>query len=242
MAMNCIIIDDDALATKIISEYIAKTDFLQLIKTFNDAVTAINYIEKAKEPIHIIFLDIELPEMSGIDFLNTLKKSDAQIIIISGKEKYAIKAFDYEVTDYLLKPITYARFYKAVNRALSKIENLSVAKKELNNNYEFFIKKSANLIKLNTRDICYIEALENYVTIHTDTEKHTIHFTMKGIVDKLPQDLFKRVHRSYIVNIDRVLGMEENLLIIKVGNQKKYIPVGKMYKENLIKALNIIHK
>ncbi|MCX7955097.1 MAG: LytTR family DNA-binding domain-containing protein [Bacteroidales bacterium] len=239
--MNCIIIDDDPLATRIISEYIAKTDFLQLLKTFDNAVSAINYIEKTKESIHIIFLDIELPEMSGIDFLDTLKKSDAQIIIISGKEKYAIKAFDYEVTDYLLKPITYARFYKAVNRALNNIENLSVSKKELNSNYEFFIKKSATLVKLNVNEICYIEALENYVTIHTNTEKHTIHFTMKGIVDKLPQK-FKRVHRSYIVNIDKVLGLDENTLIVKVGDQKKLIPVGKVYRENLLKALNIIHK
>ncbi len=128
--------------------------------------------------------------MDGIDFLNTLKQTDSQIIIVSAKDKYAITAFEYDVTDYLLKPFSYARFYKAIDKAFKKFDNLITSKclnKNSTNSEEIFIKKNATLIKLNLNDILFIEALENYIIINTHDEKYTIHFTMKSIEEKLPQ-------------------------------------------------------
>ncbi len=243
--MNCIIVDDDKMSRKILEEYINRTDSLKLLHIYDNAIEAINNMFNLPEPVHLIFLDIEMPDMNGLEFLNTLKQTNAQIIIVSAKDKYAVTAFEYEVTDYLLKPFNYARFYKAVNRAFKKIDDLVDVKKpneEPALNDEIFIKKNATLIKLNFNDIIYIEALENYIIINTFDEKYTIHFTMKSIEDKLPTQKFRRIHRSFIVNISKIKGIEENSIIIKTGEGTKLLPIGKSYRDDLIKTLNVILK
>ncbi len=243
--MNCIIIDDDKISRKILEEYVNRTDSLQLLYSYSNAIDAINSLNQLQEPVHLIFLDIEMPEMNGIDFLNTLKQTNSQIIIVSAKEKYAVTAFDYEVTDYLLKPFNYARFYKSVNRAFKKIDNFLAAQKpneDASLAEEIFVKKNATLLKLNFNDIVFIEALENYIIINTLDEKFTIHFTMKSIENKLPKNKFKRIHRSYIVNLNKIRGIEENSVIIKTNDGTKLLPIGKSYKEELIKTLNVILK
>lgn len=194
---------------------------------------------------NLIFLDIEMPDMDGIDFLNTLKQTDSQIIIVSAKDKYAVTAFEYEVTDYLLKPFTYARFYKSVDRAFKKMDDFMAVKKPNNENAtqdEIFIKKNATLLKLNFNDIIYVEALENYIIINTFDEKYTIHFTMKTIEEKLPLNKFKRIHRSYIININKIKGIEENSVIVKTNEGTKLLPIGKSYKDDLLRDLNVILK
>ncbi len=243
--MNCIIIDDDKMSRKILEEYVSRTDSLKLLFSYSNAIDAINSINQLKEPIHLIFLDIEMPEMNGIDFLNTIKQTNSQIIIVSGKDKYAVTAFEYEVTDYLLKPFNYARFYKSVDRAFKKIDNFMAVKKpndDSNAVEEIFVKKNTTLLKLNFNDIVYIEALENYIIINTFDEKFTIHFTMKSIEEKLPKNKFKRIHRSYIINLNKIKGIEENSVIIKTNDGTKLLPIGKSYKEELIKVLNVILK
>ncbi|MCX7861696.1 MAG: LytTR family DNA-binding domain-containing protein [Bacteroidales bacterium] len=245
MAMNCIIIDDDKMSRKILEEYIQRTDSLKLLHSYANAIDAINQMHTLPEPVHLIFLDIEMPEMNGIDFLNTLKQTNSQIIIVSAKDKYAVTAFEYDVTDYLLKPFNYARFYKSVDRAFKKIDNF-MSVKSLNNenttSEEIFIKKNATLLKLNFNDILFIEALENYIIINTFDEKYTIHFTMKAIEEKLPPNKFKRIHRSYIINLNKIKGIEENSVLIKTNEGTKLLPIGKSYKEDLIKTLNVILK
>lgn len=243
--MNCIIIDDDKMSRKILEEYVNRTDSLKLLQSYSNAIDAINNINQHTEPLHLIFLDIEMPEMNGIDFLNTLKQINSQIIIVSAKDKYAITAFDYDVTDYLLKPFNYARFYKSIDRAFKKIDNFMTVQKpneEPNSMEEIFIKKNASLLKLNFNDIVFIEALENYIIINTFDEKFTIHFTMKSIEEKLPKNKFKRIHRSYIINLNKIKGIEENSVIIKTNEGTKLLPIGKSYKEELIKTLNVILK
>jgi DNA-binding LytR/AlgR family response regulator len=245
MAMNCIIIDDDKMSRKILEEYVKRTDSLSLLHTYSNAIEAINVIKQMSEPVHLIFLDIEMPDMSGIDFLNALKKIDSQIIIVSAKEKYAITAFEYEVTDYLLKPYSYARFYKSVDRAYKKMDDLMPVKKintDTSNQDEIFIKKNATLLKLNFNDIIFIEALENYIIISTFEEKYTIHFTMKSIEEKLPLDKFKRIHRSYIINVRKIKGIEENSVIVKTNEGTRLLPIGKSYKEDLLRDINVILK
>jgi len=243
--MNCIIVDDDKMSRKVLEEFVRRTDSLNLINIFSNAVEAINSLKKCEEPIHLIFLDIEMPDMTGIEFLHALKEIHSQIIIVSAKEKYAITAFEYDVTDYLLKPIPYARFYKAVEKAFKRMDDILAIKRpyqETEDVDEIFIKKNSTLVRLKYDDILFIEALENYVIVNTFSEKFTIHFTMKSIEDKLPVKKFKRVHRSFIININRIKGIEDNSVIIKIEEGTKLIPVGKSYKEKLLSEINLIVK
>lgn len=235
--MNCIIIDDDKLSRRIVEEFIKKTDFLHHVDSFDNAVDAINLFKKGNE-IHLIFLDIEMPEMSGIEFLKTLK-NPPQIIIISSKEQYALQAFEYDVTDYLLKPIAFNRFFKAADKAYSKFVKESVIPEGKN---EIFIKKNSALIRLKYDDILWVEALENYVILNTYTDKFTIHFTMKSIEKKLPVSKFSRVHRSYIVNTGNIKLIEDNSIVISVEGGTKSIPIGKSYKDKLMNDLNLMIK
>jgi len=236
--MNCIIIDDDKLSRRIVEEFVNKTEGLTLVESYETAVNAINVLKDEETDIHLIFLDIEMPDMSGIDFLDTLNNLP-QIIIISSKEKYALNAFEYDVTDYLLKPITYSRFYKAVEKALARFNKNkldSIGKDEI------FIKKSSSLVRLKYKDILWVEALENYVIFNTYNDKYTIHFTMKAIEQKLPSTKFTRVHRSFIVNTSSINVIEDNAIIIKTDSGNKTIPIGKSYKDNLMGDINLMIK
>lgn len=236
--MNCVIIDDDPLSRKIIEGFISKTEVLNLIGSFESPLDSFQIFEK-EEPVDLIFLDVEMPEMSGLDFLNSLDFSP-MIIIVSGQEKYALEAYEYDVIDYLLKPLALPRFYKSVTKAQNRFQD-----KESISNYpeEIFIKKkNSTLVRLKYDDILWVEALENYVTVNTRREKFTIHFTMKAIENKLPSGKFKRVHRSYIVNVRQIHQIEDNNVIIKIDNGSKVIPIGKSYRDNLMDDLNLISK
>ena len=234
--MNCIIIDDDALSRRVIEEFITRTDFLSLKYSFQNAVEAVSVFNQQNEAVDLIFLDIEMPEMDGIAFLNTLKNLP-QVIIVSSKEKYAVEAFDYDVTDYLLKPITYGRFYKAVLKAKNIHESRSQGEVD-----EIFIKKNSALVRLKYDDILWVEALENYVIINSHNAKFTIHFTMKSIESQLPSSKFKRVHRSYIINVGKIDKIEDNTIFVRNNEGVKGIPIGKAYKENFMKDINLMGK
>ncbi len=234
--MNCIIIDDDPLSRKIVEEFVERTDNLTLIYSYENAVDAINAF-KNEPDIDLIFLDIEMPEMSGLDFMDSLK-NPPQIIIISSKDKYALNAFDYDVTDYLLKPIAYSRFYKAVDKAQDRFTKNKIDTK----GDEIFIKKNSSLVRLKYDNILWVEALENYVIFNTFSDKYTIHFTMKAIEQKLPTHKFTRVHRSYIVNTSSINVIEDNSVIIKTKDGVKTIPIGKSYKDKLMGDINLIVK
>ncbi len=238
--MNCIIIDDDKFSTKIIEEFVTKTDGLILVGKYSNAVSAINALNAndTENPIHLIFLDIEMPEMSGIDFLRSLNVLP-QVIIYSSQEKYALEMYEYDVTDYLLKPVLYPRFIKAVNKArerFDKKENLSKKSTEI------FIKNNSSLVRVKYDDILWIEALENYVVVNTFKDKFTIHFTMKSISDKMPMDKFVRIHRSFIVNMSKIKVIEDNSVIINSESGPKLIPIGKSYKDKLMDDINLMSK
>ncbi len=235
--MNSIVIDDDKMSRVLIEEFVGKSDGINLTGSFSNAIDAINAI-KVNDSIDLIFLDIEMPQMTGIDFLNSLD-NPIQVIIISSKEKYALNAFDYDVTDYLLKPITYSRFYKAIDKALNryKKEKLSSDSKD-----EIFIKKGSSLVRIKFDEILWIEALENYVILNTSLEKLTIHFTMKAIEKKLPSKKFIRIHRSFIVNASKISIIQDNAVEIKLKGEIITIPIGKSYKEQLMKDINLMIK
>ena len=236
--MNCLIIDDVPLSRKIIEGFIEKTDVLNLVGSFESPLSAFKAFD-GDDPIDLIFLDIEMPEMSGLEFINTLD-SPPIIIIVTGQEKYALEAYEYDVVDYLLKPLALPRFYKSVNKAQKRFqdrESISKYPEEI-----FIKKKNSTLVRLKYDDILWVEALENYVTVNTFKEKFTIHFTMKAIENKLPLVKFKRVHRSYIVNIHRIEYIEDNNVVIKVESGSKVIPIGKSFRDNLMDDLNLISR
>lgn len=245
--MNCIIIDDDKLSRKVIEEFILKTKTLSLINSFSNAIDAANSIIEIKEDIDLIFLDVEMPQMSGIEFLNNFK-DHPQIIIISSKEKYALKSFELDVTDYLLKPPSYARFFKAITKAEKINEIVLNSINEGNKNItamknEIFIKKNSSLVKISYDDISCIEAMENYIVIITMNEKFTIHFTMKAIMEKLPANKFKRIHRSFIVNVNKIKSIGSNSLRVeKDKDNERTLPIGKSYKDDLLNDINLISK
>jgi DNA-binding LytR/AlgR family response regulator len=177
-----------------------------------------------------------MPEMNGFDFIGSLD-FPPNIIIVSSAEEYALKAFDFNVVDYLLKPVTYGRFCKAIDKTVRYF-----ARKEGNPNgeEEIFIKKGSSLVKLKLRDIIYIEALENYVTLNTNDDKYTIHFTMKAIENQLPSGVFIRVHRSYIINKSMIQSIKENSLDLNIGGSLKNIPVGKSFRDSLLNDINVM--
>jgi len=238
--MNCIIVDDDVLSCRLIEEFVKKSSSLRLAGVFNDSVSARNALMSNRE-IELIFLDVQMPEMNGFDFIASLD-NPPNIIMVSSDEHFAFKAYDQNVVDYLLKPVSYARFCKAVDKTLRYFSARADGNGSGGGEQEIFIKKGSSLVKLKFKDIIYIEALENYVTLAIADEKFTIHFTMKAIENHLPSGLFVRVHRSYIVNKSLIQTIKENSLDLMVGSVEKSIPVGKSYREALLSDINVMIK
>jgi len=233
--MNCIIVDDDLMTCKILEGYVSKSTSLNLIGSFSDSLAARDILTK-RQDIDLIILDIQMPEMDGFDFIGSLD-FPPNIIIISSNEEYALRAFDFNVVDYLLKPITYGRFCKAIDKTIRYF-----SRKESTNSgdEEIFIKKGSSLVKLKLTEIIYIEALENYVTLNTNEDKFTIHFTMKAIENQLPSGVFIRVHRSFIINKSMIQTIKENTLDLIVGGSLKSIPVGKSFRDSLLNDINVM--
>ena len=230
MILNCIVVDDDEMSRKVVAHFIERTKFLQLTKAFDNAIDALKYLDE--EHVDIIFLDVQMPEMSGMEFINTLEK-DIEIILITSEEKYAVEAFEKKVTDYLVKPIEYGRFLQASQEAERKVEikrAAAVVRKE------FYVRTDSKNFGIPIRKINFVEALADYVIIQTEQKKHIVHFTMKGIANRLPEDEFVRTHRSYIVNLEKIEALEDNSVVM--GD--KYIPVGASYKEALLDRLNFL--
>jgi len=233
--MNCIIVDDDQISCKILEGYVAKSSSLNLVGTFNDSVEARNVITQ-RQDIDLIILDIKMPEMDGFDFIMSLD-NPPNIILVTSAEEYALKAFDFNVIDFLLKPISYGRFCKAIDKTIryySRKETSGTGDEEI------FIKKSSSLVKLKLKDIIFIEALENYVTLNTSDDRFTIHFTMKAIENQLPSGVFIRVHRSYIINKSMIQSIRDNTLDLLVGDTVKSIPVGKSFRDTLLNDINVM--
>lgn len=229
--MNCLIIDDDKLSCKILEEFVKKTGGLELKGVFYNPIEALNSTHNLSD-IDLVFLDVELPEMTGIDILSSTD-SLPKVIVISSNKKYAVDAFDFNVSDFLLKPIKYPRFLKAIKKTQP---NEYRPEEEKVTNDGIFIKKNNSFIRVNYKEICFIESVENYISFQTIDGKHIIHQTLKSIEAKLPQN-FWRVHRSYIVNINNVKIIEDNNLLIASKNEVHKIPIGKVYKESVFSGI-----
>ncbi|WP_375558734.1 LytR/AlgR family response regulator transcription factor [Bernardetia sp. OM2101] len=228
--MNCLIVDDDEFSRNVIKHFANKTDGLTVLEETDNAADAFTVI-KTKE-IDIVFLDVEMPEMTGLDLMKTLDDMP-QIILVTSRASYAVEAFEHNVTDYLVKPVNYARFLKAVGKAEA---NLKASNVTVENQDEVFIKADNKIVRLRLSDVYFIEALSDYVIINTDTRKYIIHSTMKGLEKKLPESDFIRVHRSYIVNFTKITSIEDTSVVMP----SKTIPIGASYKNRFMKKLNLL--
>ena len=224
------IVDDDEMSRSIIRHFVEKTNFLKLNHECESAIDASNLLKEGDTDV--IFLDIEMPEMSGLDLIKTLEQ-DYEIIMITSAQEYAVEAFEKSVTDYLVKPIEYSRFLISATKARKNIENLKRQNEKYNH---IFVRSDSKMIKIDLPDILYIEALADYVIFHTTNKKHIVHYTMKGIENRLPASLFSRVHRSFIVNAKQIAFIEDNSIVIS----EKFIPIGASYRDNFFEKLNFL--
>lgn len=234
--MTCIIVDDNRMARTAVRLMIEQVDFLELKHECESPLEAFNILET--EDIDLVFLDVEMPEMSGMDLIKNLEKRPI-FILISAKKEYAVEAFELHVADYLIKPVSLARFTMAVSRAKELFESRhkSGDQPEPEDNREYIFARSGGVLtKIKIDDIKYVQALGDYVTIHTNTNHYTIHSTLKGMEGKLPANKFYRLHRSYLVAVDQIESVEENTAFVG----KEHLPIGEQFKKGLLQKLNLI--
>ena len=234
--LSCYIIDDEHLAQRILEEYVRKVSFLEWKGSFSSALEAAGKIDEDKPDL--LFLDVNMPDLNGISFISMLNPKPA-IILTTAYDQYALKAFDLEVKDYLLKPISFERFYRGVLRLYQesntsqqsvKTEPLPVAKSDPD---YIFLKVGYRIQKIELREILFVEGMKDYLQIHTAKEKIMALMSFAALEELLPESKFARVHRSYMVALEKIEHVEKNR--IRIANQ--YIPVGDTYAEGFYKKL-----
>jgi len=237
--MNCIIIDDEATARAIIGQLCTNVPSLKVLEDFPNAMQAIKYLNS--NAIDLIFLDIHMPDFTGFDFIDTIK-NPPKIILTTSDPNFAIQAFGYDcIVDYLVKPITPERFQKAIDKAeaikpTAPVEKASSGQVETSSGNDLYVNIDRRLIKIDIPSIYLVEAKGDYIQVKTDDKNYTVHSTLKKIEDKLPDSLFLKIHRSYIINVDEIIDIEDNSVLIK----KDVIPVSRSNRPELMKRLNLL--
>lgn len=228
MIIKCIAIDDEPFALQQISSYIEKTPFLESVALCQSAFEAMSFL--TNNEIDLMFVDINMPDINGMDFVKSLLNKP-QIIFTTAYSEYAIEGFKVDALDYILKPISYAAFLKAATKAKTWLELNQKQPETLQTTQDcLFVKSEYKLVKIKLSEIKYIESANEYIRIHLINDKPiTSLIRLKVIEEQLPKDKFMRVHRSFIVNLDRVKMIERNRIVF---DQKVYIPIGDQYKEN----------
>ncbi|MBT8299364.1 MAG: response regulator transcription factor [Maribacter sp.] len=236
--MNCIIIDDEAAARAIVAQLCSKISELDVIDEFSSAIDAIKFLNQ--QTVDVIFLDIHMPGFSGFDFVQTLK-NPPKIILTTSDTNFAITAYEYEaIVDYLVKPITFERFEKSIQKVKNTLsqqpkignkENASPGTGE-----ELYINIDRRLIKLRFNEILLIEAKGDYIEVKTENELYRVHNTLKKIKEKLPEDIFLQIHRSYIINFTKIIDIEDNSVLI----EKNVVPISRSNRPELMRRLNLL--
>ena len=227
MKLRCIAIDDEPLALKQIQSYIGKTDFLSLEGSFSVATEALEKVNEIRPDL--LFIDINMPELNGIDFVKSLDYA-VMIIFTTAYDEYAIEGFKLDVIDYLLKPIPYADFFKAANKAKELFALKQSAKEVVAVDKDYlFVKSEYRLVRIKMPDIRYIESQREYICLHlSDGTSVMTLLSMKSVEERLPKEHFMRVHRSFIVNLNKIAVIERQRIVF---DKKTYIPVGDLYKD-----------
>lgn len=232
--INAIAIDDEPLALQLVSGYIEKTPGLNLAGSFDNPLDAIEFLNN--EAVDLIFVDIQMPDLSGLEFTRSLAKGP-KVIFTTAYEKYALEGFRLDVIDYLLKPFSYEEFLKAVQKAVRLIKLEKEVPEQVDTNNEFlFLKSDYKIRRINFNDILYIEGLKDYVKvfIHGSDKPVLSLITLKALEAKLPEAKFMRVHRSFIVNLERIDTIERSRIVFG----KTYIPVSEQYKDKFQEFLD----
>jgi DNA-binding LytR/AlgR family response regulator len=225
--LKCIVIDDEPLACKGLAEYISEVDALQMIAAVNSPQDALNYLHATD----LMYLDINMPKVSGIDFLQQVKKPPLTIIT-TAYQQYALQGFELDVVDYLLKPISFPRFIKATNKAIDYFRLSNAGKEEQGEGF-FFVKSNGILEKIYIQDIIAVESLANYVTIYCTSKKLVVYLTLKQVKDYLPSSGFIQVHKSYIAAKAKIEKVDSDSIFVS----GKEIPVGSSFRDDLLKEI-----
>jgi DNA-binding LytR/AlgR family response regulator len=231
MKLKCIIVDDEPIARKILQEFVEEIEYLELAGQAENPLKAMVLL--GEQDIDIIFLDINMPKINGVDFLKS-SKTNANIIMTTAYPEYAVEAYGLDVLDYLVKPIAFERFLRACNKAKEVRELKKESKTKVNKTADhFFIKFNNQIEKIFYDDLIYAEAMLNYVMLYTRTNKMMVYITIKSLEEQLPPEIFLKVHKSFIVNINRIKSIEGNLL--DIGNAK--ITISQNLKEKVINEI-----
>lgn len=236
--IRCLVVDDEPLALDILTDYIGKVPSLQLVKATTNPIEALTIVQQ--DNIDLVFLDVQMPELTGIQFLKIIN-GKCQVILTTAYPQYALDGYDLDVVDYLLKPIAFDRFYKAVHKVLQLNTNhpaplavTDVAPVPMAGNNDFiFVKTEHKIQKIYLDDILYIEGLKDYISIFTPTERVITLQNMKKMEDVLPSGRFVRVHKSYIISLDKIESIERSRIFIA----DKIIPIGDTYRDHFFKLI-----
>ncbi|MFD1469979.1 LytR/AlgR family response regulator transcription factor [Hymenobacter caeli] len=226
--LTCLVVDDDPLSVQVVLNCIANTPFLTAAGSFTDPAAAADFLRT--QTVDLLFLDVEMPLLSGIELLDTLQHPPLTVLITSSKD-YAVEAFEHAVVDYLVKPVSYARFLQAAQNALAVAQKHD---KSLTHSDFAFVKVDSRLVRVDFDEVRYVEALGDYVHIITTHSKHIVYSTMRAVADKFPAARFVRVHRSFIVNLQHVQAVEDGAVVV----DGKHIPVGQTYARDVMQRVN----
>jgi len=230
MKINCVIVEDEPKAMSLLEEYVGTTPFLQTVAKFYDPLQAVQFLSEAKD-IDLVFLDINLPELSGIELAKVIPQT-VKIIFTTAYSDFAVRSYEVNTIDYLLKPITYQRFFQAAAKAKKIFETEKVQQTTPLVQSHFFVKSGKKIVQVNWNDIYFIEALKEYMSIVTLSEKILVYKRMSEFENILPAS-FKRVHNSYIINLDQIEQVEDNTVYIN----KKPIPISKSYRDDFFAVI-----
>lgn len=236
MIIKCIAVDDEPLALDIIKDYISQVPFLKLINIFKDGISTLEFL--SENDIDLIFLDIEMGGLSGTQLLKTLQRKP-EVIMTTAYRNYAVDAFELNVTDYLLKPFSFERFLQAVEKATDLIKAKQIKiHNGLNDKNYFFVKSDGKILKVNFDDILYIEGLSEYIVIKTITGNIISLQSFKNIQESLPQNKFVRIHKSYMISLDKIESIKGQSVFIA----KKELPIGNKFKNDFFSAIAVSGK
>ncbi len=228
--MRCIIVDDEPLAHELLSDYVSKLDALELVGNYTNPIEAFASIERDK--IELIFLDIQMPELTGIQFLKLLGNK-AKVILTTAYSEYALESYDLNVVDYLLKPFSFDRFKRAVEKVMHSTTSAYEIKLDQNTLEHIFVRTEHKIVRICIADILYVEGLKDYISIYTKDERVLTLMSLAKIQELLPVLNFVRVHKSYIVAMDKIGSIEKNRIYIESNG----IPIGDTYKDEFYARL-----
>jgi two-component system response regulator LytT len=232
--MKCIIIDDEQMSREILSIMISNTIGLHLVDQFSNAIDALKYLNQNE--VDLIFLDIHMPNFSGFDFIQTIK-NPPKVILVTTDKNFAIDAFNYDcIADYLVKPIENTRFISAIKRINAKSKDAKPLETVGLSTKEIYVNIDKRLIKIDLLSINNIQANGDYIIIKTEGQNYVVHTTLKKIEQKLPKPLFLKIHRSHIINVNKIIDIQDNSVLIN----KEVIPISKKNKEELMRHLNLL--